>query len=252
VDGYCEFLQASGSAVLTVRLRRNQLERLARDVDLGSCAEDALVAWLARHGGTAPNTRKSMMSAVRGFFRWAHRTGRRLDDPAVGLRPVRVPAGVPRPVPLEAYLVAYATADEQTRVMLALGYWAGLRRAEIARVHSGDITDGWLLVHGKGGAVRRVPIAAQLRSLVPGTRPGWMFPSTARPGQPVGPDYVEGRLTAVLHPYTCHQLRHGAATRWYAKTHDIRAVQLLLGHASVATTQVYVATTDAQLLAAVA
>jgi integrase len=251
VAAYCTFLLATGSAVLTVRLRRAQLERLARDVDLETVTEDELVAWLAEHGGQAPNTRKSMISALRGFFAWAQRTGRRSDDPTVGLPAVRVPAGVPRPIPEDAYRRAYEAADGRTRTMLALGYWAGLRRAEIARVHADDITDGWLMVRGKGGTMRRVPIALELRGHLAGVR-GWVFPSPVRSGLPVGPDYVESRVHAVLHPYTCHQLRHAAATRWYARTHDIRAVQLLLGHASVATTQVYVATTDDQLLAAVA
>lgn len=251
IHAYLAFLAAGGLAALTIRLRRSQLERLARDVDLETVTEDELVAWLAHNGGTAPNTRKSTVSTLRGFFRWAKRTGRRPDDPTEHLPAVRVPAGVPRPIPDHAYQAAVEQADEETRLMLALGYWAGLRRAEIAQVHSDDITDGWLIVHGKGGKTRRVPIARELRPYLDGVT-GWAFPSPARLGQHVGVDYVESRVKAVTHPYTCHQLRHAAATRWYAKTCDIRAVQLLLGHASVATTQVYVQTTDAQLLAAVA
>ena len=95
-----------------------------------------------------------------------------------------------------------------------------------------------------------MPIAAQLRPYL--DFDGWAFPSPARPGQHVGVDYVEDRVKKAIGPYTTHQWRHAAATRWYGKTRDIRAVQLLLGHASVATTQVYVSVDDAALLAAVA
>lgn len=251
VSLYLSYLAAGGAADLTVKLRRSQLERLVRDHDLTKVTEDQLVAWLGEHGGRAANSRKSLVSGLRGFFRWAHRTGRRGDDPTVGLRPVRVPAGVPRPIPEAAFARAVAGADQESATMLALGYWAGLRRAEIAAVHGDDITDGWLIVHGKGGKTRRVPISRELRPHLEGVE-GWLFPSPVRPGRPVGPDYVESRVKAVTAPYTCHQLRHAAASRWYARTKDIRAVQLLLGHASVATTQVYVLTTDDQLLAAVA
>jgi integrase len=251
IVAYLAFLAAGGAAALTIRLRRTQLTRLARDVDLETVTEEQLVAWLEAHGGQAPNTRKSTVTTLRGFFRWAKRTGRRPDDPTEHLPAVRVPAGVPRPIPEDAFRRAYGAAEGETRAMLALGYFGGLRRAEIARVHGDDITDGWLLVHGKGGKTRRVPIAAELRPYLAGVT-GWMFPSPVRPGQPVGVDYVEDRVTRAIGPYTCHQLRHAAASRWYSRTRDIRAVQLLLGHASVATTQVYVSVDDAALLAAVA
>jgi integrase len=246
---YLAFLAAGGLAAGTIKLRRTQLTRLAARFDLEVVTDDELVAFLAEHGGQ-PNTRKSWMTTMRGFFGWMHRTGRRVDDPTVGLPAVRVPAGVPRPIPEAEFRKAWMQADEETRAMLALGYYGGLRKSEIAAVHGDDIEGDWLIVHGKGGKTRRVPIAADLRPFLRGVD-GWLFPSTVNHGEHVSGDYIEDRVKAVTAPYTCHQLRHAAATRWYRARQDIRAVQLLLGHASVATTQVYVQTTDDQLLATV-
>lgn len=234
-------LGAAGITAGTIKLRSSHLKRLAKCLDLSTLTEDCLVTWLEENAAhLSPNSRKSMISSFRQFFAWAHRTGRRADNPTAGLKPVKVPPGVPKPVPEHILAAALAQAEEQTRFMLLLGAFAGLRRAEIARVHSDDITDLGLVVYGKGRKMRLVPVHPELAPLLAAID-GWAFPSPVREGMHVSADYVESRITKVLpKPHTTHSLRHRFATRAYAASKDIRVVQQLLGHSSVATTQVYV------------
>jgi integrase len=249
ISDWCAWLATSASPK-TVRLRRYQLASLSVTGPLADQTEDTLVAYLGARG-RSPNTRKSMQAAFRSFYGWAHRTGRVDVDPTVGLRPVRASPGVPKPLPDDAYQQAYGRADRQTRAMLALGYHAGLRLSEIAQVHGDDVRGDRLVVHGKGAKDRVVPINA---SLAPHLKEftGWLFPSPARPGEHVSPDYVDARVKAVLpQGHSTHSLRHGFATRVYAATKDIMVVRQLLGHVSVSTTMVYVASDDDAALAAV-
>ena len=153
--------------------------------------------------------------------------------------------------------------------MLRLAAEAGLRRAEVALVRTSDvfITGGTaqLVVHGKGGKQRIVPIsnelAEQVRRGAAGHTPetaaygwgtsGWLFPDSA--GGHLTPAWV-GAIVANALPdgYTMHTLRHRFATRAYRGTRNLRAVQTLLGHASIATTERYTAVDDDEIRAAAA
>lgn len=131
--------------------------------------------------------------------------------------------------------------------MIALGATAGLRRAEITRVRGDDVHPAIggpvLEVRGKGDKVRAVPITDELAAMIATEAPdgGWCFPSPERNG-PLTPAHV-GKLIARTLPgaWTTHTLRHRFASAAYAADRDIRAVQELLGHASVSTTQIYTA-----------
>lgn len=192
-----------------------------------------------------------MVSSWRTYYRWAVARGYAEHDPTAGLAAIRVPAGLPRPITEDALHQALAIADTETRFMLLLGAYAGLRRAEIARVHSADLEFPWLRVKGKGGKTRRVPIHAQLAPELHKLQ-GWAFPSSVRPGQPVTADYVSDRLSKVLPPpFTPHSLRHRFATMAYRVSHDLRAVGDLLGHAKAETTMRYTLIDDDSLTAAV-
>ena len=253
VQDWSALLAANGTSTGTIKLRQSHMRSLATDVELITVAEMELVTWLeARSRILAPNSLKSMVTTFRGYFAWAHRTGVRDDNPAAWLKPVRVAPGIPRPIPERLLAQALAGADPITRFMLLLGAYAGLRRAEIAGVHADHVTDIGLIVLGKGGKHRVVPIHPLLvTELI--ALDGWAFPSPVRPGQHVSPDYVEDRMQAALpKPWTCHSLRHRFATASYRACKDIRVVQHLLGHSSVATTQVYVHVDEDALRAAVA
>lgn len=136
------------------------------------------------------------------------------------------------------------------RLILQLGRFAGLRRAEVAAVHTRHVEGGWLRVEGKGGHVRRVPLHPVLLEQLQRAPAGWVFPALF--GQHLTADHV-GRLASRALPdgWTLHTCRHRAGTDMYAVRRDIRAVQEILGHASVRTTQLYTQVEDDALLAAV-
>lgn len=148
---------------------------------------------------------------------------------------------------------AILAADERVRLMIALGSH-GLRRGEIARAHTdalrADLGGVALDVDGKGGKRRLVPLTDALGRELGRLPAGWVFPSPA--GGHLTPAHV-GKLVSRCLPagVTPHQLRHRFATRAYAATRDIEAVRQLLGHASLVTTQRYVATPADALRAAV-
>lgn len=191
-----------------------------------------------------------------GFYRWARITGRIAASPADDLPVVRVPAKSARPIPEQLLDDAIARCDARVRLMIELAARGGLRRGEIARVHARDLRqDGrlWLLqVHGKGGRDRVVPIPADVaRRVERRAAGGWLFPG-ADHGH-LSPHRV-GDIVAAALPgdWTCHTLRHRFATRSYAASGNLLAVQRLLGHSKPETTQVYVELDVSSLLGAVA
>jgi integrase len=159
---------------------------------------------------------------------------------------VRAATGSPRPATDEIWRQILATADDRTRLMARLACEAGLRRAEVAQVHSDDVVNGIdgaeLIIHGKGSKQRVIPITASLAAEIAKAVPlgGFLFPGKI--DGHISPDRV-GHLVSAVMPkgWSMHKLRHRFATRGYAGTGNLRAVQEALGHASVATTQRYTA-----------
>lgn len=231
----------------TIRNRRYQLQAFAREHDLAYVTVEDVTAWLARDS-RGPAARKSFLSALRSFYKWAVAAEYLPHNPTLLAHSVKVPEGVPKPVPEDVLGRAFARADEEQKLMLMCGAYAGMRRAEIAALHQDWVTHMGLLVTGKGRKVRRVPIHPNLAPLL--MFQGWAFPSPYRKRDHVCPDYVADRVEAVLEGWTTHSLRHRFATQAYRATKDIRAVQQLLGHASPTTTARYVLL-DEDTLAAV-
>lgn len=241
-------LKSSGSPATTTRTRLDHLRRLARvggwptpwDVD-----PEGLLAWFGSQTW-ATETRRSWRSTLRAFWRWAIATTRCDHSPADALPIVRATQPLPRPAPDEILQQSVRNTDPRTALILRLAAEAGLRRAEIAMIHDRDVfqdLDGWsLIVHGKGDRQRLVPLTRQLALLVRArtTEHGWLLPGDD--GGHLSPRWV-GKLATNALPgdWTLHTLRHRFATRAYGIDRDVFTVQQLLGHASPATTQRYVA-----------
>ncbi|MGP4058771.1 tyrosine-type recombinase/integrase [Mycobacterium sp. 4D054] len=264
IDEYSTWMRAVGRSPLTIRLREDQLRLVAREVGghPNAVTEDDLVTWFACYPDWKAETRRSHRAAVRGFFEWAYKFGRILSNPAADLPTMPVGVATPRPADDYAWRTALAAADLRVTLMLRLAGEVGLRRAEVAQVHTRDLINGvagaQLIVHGKGNKKRVVPLSQGLADLIrlgaeghtPGASPsGWLFPDGF--GGHLSAQYV-GRLVADVLPdgLTMHTLRHRAATRAYRGTRNLRAVQMLLGHSSVATTQRYTAVEDDEVRAA--
>lgn len=256
IEVWTAWLTAGGAPATTVGLRRYQLGRLARDHpdrDPWELDVSDLSTWLAGHQW-GRETLRSYRAALRSFYGWAHAIGLTDHDPARLLRKVPATIGIPRPAAEDVVSVALAGACDRVWMMLMLGSRHGLRRGEIAVVSTRDLrVDGhdWaLLVHGKGGKDRLIPLLPDVARIIRDRPPGWLFPNGK--GGHLSPPHV-GKLLAraMANEATAHQLRHRFATRTYQATNDIRAVQELLGHASVATTQRYTKVADGALRKAV-
>lgn len=252
IDGWLAALKAGGRSEQTLLTRRRKMAYAARCLDAGpydvTC--ERITAWFAAQEWK-PETRKAYRNTLSSFFGWLQQTGRRSDNPSDGLPKVKRPRPHPRPCPDKVILAALAHATPEERLMLRLGAECGLRRGEIGRVSSDDVMDDLvghsLVVNGKGDKQRIVPLPDDLADEI-AAHDGYTFPG--RFGGHVEESYVGDRLSRLLGDgWTAHSLRHRYATVTWQATHDLLLVSKLLGHASVETTQVYVAMPDARLRA---
>lgn len=246
LDRWELYLRAGGRSERTVETRIRHVRQVARGLGTASPRDvdtDMLMRYLGRQRWAA-ETRHGYYESLRLFYRWLYPKG---SSPAEWLPVVPRRPGAPRPVPLDVLHEAVAAADRRTRLILCLGACAGLRASEIAAVHGRDVLDDGtgvsLMVAGKGGRVRRVPLADWLaRAVVAACNGGggWCFPS--KYGGHLSGAHVSKLAAVVLRDgWTLHTLRHRFATSAYSAERDLLAVQRLLGHASVATTQRYAA-----------
>lgn len=249
LEQYAVWLSVAVGSIGTVKLRLYQLRRAAGTLEGGPWEQtlESLTAYLASQSWS-PGTLRSGGAALRSFYGWAVTSGRVTVDPTLGLPKVSAPPGKPRPASEVVVEAGLRERDERVQLMIRLAAQAGLRCCEIALVHVRDIHEdlvGWsLLVHGKGRKQRVVPLTDGLaRALRLYGADGYLFP-----GQVDGhlsAAYVSKLVSRALpQGSTAHRLRHRFASRAYSGTGDIRAVQELLGHASVATTQIYTAVPD--------
>lgn len=253
VTEWSSALRAAGRAETTIKSRVEHLRWLARDhphADPWSLTLGDLMQWCGRHAW-AKETRRAVRASLRGFFSWGHALDYCPSNVAAGLPPIGPSQPRPRPTPDVAYRMALAAADERERLMLRLAAEMGLRRTEVAQIHSRDLMDDFdgtsLRIFGKGAKERVVPLppvlAAELRALPP----GYAFPGDYGPGH-LSPRWV-GRLVTRLLPdgQTMHGLRHRFGSRAYQVDRDLLVVQALLGHSSPTTTRTYVEIPNAAL-----
>lgn len=267
---YLAWMRAGGRAESTIDVRRWWIRRLAEvAADPWQVSTQQLAQWLSTPDW-APEFRRAGLSSVRSFYRWAVVAGHLPDSPASHLDPVFRHRTLPRPAPDEAVRAALSAADDRQRLAIKLAAYAGLRRAEISSLHTRHVGATELLVVGKGGHHRRVPLhpdlAAELRAELARRRDGrhgsgwsgpfvsetgYLFPSDRHPG-PMTPAHL-GKIVGDVLPagWTCHTLRHRFATAAYGVERDLRAVQELLGHAKPETTAIYAAVPEGALRSAV-
>lgn len=200
---------------------------------------DAIDAWLDSRSVQA-RTRYTDISHISAFFRWAIREGLTTVDPTTRIDRPKVPQGIPRPIDTDDLRYALRQSPTpQLTAMLHLAAFGGLRCAEIAALRSEDINGELVLVHGKGGKDRVIPLhplaAAALRALG-GPAYGPVF--DMKPWQVS--HAIRKHLTDCGIRASAHQLRHWFATAAYeASGSDLRMVQELLGHSSPTTTAMY-------------
>jgi integrase len=244
-------MRRRGLAPGTIAARRGVLARWrgylgGADVTLTTAGAGDVERWLDTVPAT-PSARYTAISHLHAFYRWANRAGVLDVDPTVNVERPRLPPRLPRPIHPTDLAVAVLHADGAMLVGLLLAAGSGLRCCEIARLRWDDVHDGRARVLGKGSRERVVPLHP---SVVPAldeldrssvfVLPGWQSRSVDNPGLRTS-QILNGHLRALGISATAHQLRHYAGTHAYRGSHDLRAVQQLLGHSSPATTALYTA-----------
>ena len=246
--GWRDELVAAGRAKGTIDVRLSHLRRCLDGIGkpVAEVTRRDLVGWMAE-GDWSASTRRSVRASLRLFFRWyadEHGLG---ESIAERMPTVPVPRAVPRPAADFVVMDAMRRADDWVALAIEIMATCGLRRAECARLRVADVEavgQGWVIrVCGKGGHVRVVPCPPSLAIRIHKRGGGYVFPG-GQDGH-VSPGWLGKKVSAVMGDgLTAHTLRHRYASVAYTRSHDLRSVQELLGHASVATTQVYTAVDD--------
>ncbi len=254
------------------RMSAHTLDAYRRDLD-------ALVGWTVEQGvddlamlhteqlrafiaaehrrGLSPKSLQRRLSACRSFYQWLLKHGRVVASPAAGIRAPKAPRKLPQVLDVdEAVQLVELPTDVplgvRDRAILELFYSSGLRLSELCalRWRDLDLADGLVTVLGKGSKQRSVPVGSHARKALDDWRresQGQLdmpvFPG--RGGATITPRAVQIRLRQLaqrqglfkrVHP---HLLRHSFASHVLESSGDLRGVQELLGHADIATTQIY-------------
>jgi integrase/recombinase XerC len=207
--------------------------------------------------GLAPKSLQRLLSSCRSLFRQLNREGLLAGDPLLGVRGPKVRRKLPQVLDVDEASALVETDSGgklavRDRAMLELFYSSGLRLSELVGLRWIDLSldEGEVRVLGKGSKTRIVPVGrhaiAALRAL--GAEEDMQADSAifrGRDGAPINPRTVQLRMNKLalqqgipkhIHP---HLLRHTFASHMLESSGDLRAVQELLGHADIATTQIY-------------
>lgn len=259
-----------GLSPLTLAAYRRDLELFAAWLHkaasrpLDEAREADLLAYVAeRHAGTRATTANRRLTVFRRYFRWAVRENLVLADPTLKLLAARQPLRVPKTLSEAQVEALLAAPDVDTplglrdRAMLELMYASGLRVSELVQVKTVHLSlaDAVLRVLGKGARERLLPFGEEaLRwmqrylveargAILAGQASEALF--VTRQGDAMSRQMfwklvkryaVQAGVTAPLSPHT---LRHAFATHLLNHGADLRAVQMLLGHADIGTTTIY-------------
>jgi integrase/recombinase XerC len=207
--------------------------------------------------GLGAKSLQRRLSAYRSFFAWLIKHGELKASPADGVRAPKAPRKLPQVLDVDEMQALVevptdTTIGKRDRAMLELFYSSGLRLSELCALRwpAVDINDGLVRVDGKGGKTRIVPLGSHAKNALT----EWRSESTpkhdapvfpGRGGAPITPRAVQIRLRQIaqqqglfkrVHP---HLIRHSFASHILESSGDLRGVQELLGHADIATTQIY-------------
>ena len=264
IDAYLQHLASerrlSPHTVKNYRLDLQQLYECAADKTLAdlSVADIRLCVVRLRSKGLSAASLARHLSSWRGFYNFACRRLGYASNPCTGLRPPKAAKALPKTLSPDscAQLLDQeidSPLDTRDQAMFELFYSSGLRLSELVGINLADLDlqNGEVSVTGKGNKTRIVPVGEKARAAIH----AWLALRnaaeeelalfTGQSGKRLGPRSVELRLARWVqrvglnqhvHP---HMLRHAFASHILQSSGDLRAVQEMLGHASISTTQVY-------------
>jgi len=264
VDAFLQSLVQRHASLHTIDAYRRDLASLSawcatHDYDVCALDSEQLRAFMAdeRRRALAAKSLQRRLSACRSFYAWLVRNGHRAANPAAALRAPKAPRRLPQVLdPDEANALVEVPTDAplgvRDRALLETFYSSGARVSELCGLKWGDVqlAEGLVQVLGKGGKTRIVPLGshacaalAAWRRETDATRDAFVFPGRNGRGLTTRAVQLRVKLLAQrqglakdVHP---HVLRHSFASHILESSGDLRGVQELLGHADIATTQIY-------------
>lgn len=268
LDAYCTHLRSER------QVSPHTLDAYRRDLNkvLAFCEKERIASWAAldtarlrslvarqHQQGQSSRSLARLLSAVRGLYHYLNREGLCQHDPANGLSQPKGERRLPKTLDTDRALQLLDGAIEddflahRDQAIMELFYSSGLRLSELTGLNLDqlDLNDGLVQVLGKGSKTRVLPVGRKARQALE----SWLaFRLQANPqddavfisqqGRRLGPRTIQVRIKAAgerelgqnLHP---HMLRHSFASHLLESSQDLRAVQELLGHADIKTTQIY-------------
>ena len=220
--------------------------RFIAPMDLAQAESADVEEWV----GTlkAPRTKHAYRSDLGVFYAWAMRRKLVPTNPVAETDPIRVPKGMPRPVPIHAVPMIVRSAPEPLRTGLALAAYAGLRCSEVVKISTDDVQfapEPLLVVRsGKGSKDRVVPLHPVLVEMLSERHTQGAFVPWR--SQRFG-ERAAGHMRSLGFDCTAHQLRHAFGTELArALDGDMVAMARLMGHENVSTSQIYNAWTGGE------
>ena len=273
VDRFLDMMAAeAGASPHTLIAYRNDLDRASEAIGgpLGAVTQNELSRLGGAWADLAPSTVARRSAALRRFFGFLVEDGLRNDDPSAALPRPRFERPLPRILEeseisrmferAEARAASGVPIAVRNLALLELLYGSGLRATELVSLPRGSVRVGqpFLMVRGKGGKERLVPISSRAESAVrhwlenvPASSL-WLFPSGKSHLSRVRLFQIVRQLAAdaeiLPDRVSPHVLRHAFATHLLSGGADLRVLQSLLGHADIATTQIYTHVDSAKLV----
>jgi integrase/recombinase XerD len=272
VDRFLDMMAAeAGASKHTLAAYRNDLDRAAEALGcIGNASTDDVSRLGSGWSDLAPSTVARRSAALRRFFGFLVDEGFRPDDPSAALPRPRFERPLPRILDEEEVRRMFEAAEDRAAsdqvgsvrnlALLELLYGSGLRASELVSLPRGTVRAGqpFLMVRGKGSKERLVPISTRAQSAVA----KWLehVPSAAQWLFPSGKSHLSRvRLFQIVRAMAAdagispervspHVLRHAFATHLLSGGADLRVLQSLLGHADIATTQIYTHVDSARLV----
>ena len=274
VDRFLDMMSAeAGASRNTIAAYRNDLVAAMAVLPsgLGEASMEELTTLAPRWSDVAASTLARRSAALRRFYGFLHDEGIRADDPSAALPRPRQQRSLPRILDVGEVEAMFVAAEDRAAsgqpeavrnlALLELLYGSGLRASELVTLPRRAVRENqpYLILRGKGEKERLVPVSSRALQAVrrwleasPSDSSAWLFPSGRKHLSRVRLFQIVRALAAdagiAPDRVSPHVLRHAFATHLLAGGADLRALQTLLGHADIATTQIYTHVDSARLV----
>lgn len=274
VDRFLDMMSAeAGASRNTIAAYRNDLVAATAVLPsgLGEASMEELTTLAPRWSDVAASTLARRSAALRRFYGFLHDEGIRADDPSAALPRPRQQRSLPRILDVGEVEAMFVAAEDRAEsgqpeavrnlALLELLYGSGLRASELVTLPRRAVRENqpYLILRGKGEKERLVPVSSRALQAVrrwleasPSDSSAWLFPSGRKHLSRVRLFQIVRALAAdagiAPDRVSPHVLRHAFATHLLAGGADLRALQTLLGHADIATTQIYTHVDSARLV----